>query len=51
MVVKVPVVGAHQSYNILPVFALAQVLGRPTSEVMGVFEDLVPQKGRGSILQ
>jgi UDP-N-acetylmuramoyl-tripeptide--D-alanyl-D-alanine ligase len=51
VVVKVPVVGAHQSYNILPVFALAQVLGKPTSEVMGVFEDLVPQKGRGSILQ
>lgn len=48
--VKVPVVGSHQSYNILPVFALAQFLGRDIREVTGIFEDLVPQKGRGSIL-
>ncbi len=49
--VKVPVVGSHQSYNILPVFALAQFLGRDIREITSVFEDLVPQKGRGSILQ
>lgn len=49
--VKVPVVGSHQSYNILPVFALAQFLERDVREITSVFEELVPQKGRGSILQ
>lgn len=48
--VRVPVVGSHQSYNILPVFALAHFLGRDIREITSVFEDLVPQKGRGSIL-
>ncbi len=49
--VRVPVVGSHQSYNILPVFALAKFLGRDIHEVTSIFEELVPQKGRGSILQ
>ena len=48
--VKVPVVGSHQVYNILPVFALARVLGKDIHEVTGVFEHLHPQKGRGSLL-
>ena len=48
--VKVPVVGSHQSYNILPVFALARFLERDVREITSVFEELVPQKGRGSIL-
>lgn len=46
-----PVVGSHQSYNILPVFALSSVLGRDIQEIASIFEELVPQKGRGSILQ
>lgn len=49
--VHVPVVGSHQSYNVLTVFALAEVLGKSLQEVNAVFETLVPQKGRGSILQ
>jgi UDP-N-acetylmuramoyl-tripeptide--D-alanyl-D-alanine ligase len=49
--VKVPVVGSHQSYNILPVFALAHFLNRDVHEITSIFEELVPQKGRGSILQ
>lgn len=48
--VKVPVVGSHQSYNILPVFAIAKFLDRDIREITSVFEELVPQKGRGSIL-
>ncbi len=48
--VKVPVVGGHQVYNILPVFVLANVLGKDVHEVTGIFEHLHPQKGRGSIL-
>lgn len=48
--VKVPVVGSHQSYNILPVFALAHFLDRDIREISSIFEELVPQKGRGSIL-
>jgi UDP-N-acetylmuramoyl-tripeptide--D-alanyl-D-alanine ligase len=48
--VKVPVVGSHQVYNILPVFVLANVLGKDVHEVTGIFEHLHPQKGRGSIL-
>lgn len=48
--VTVSVVGTHQSYNILPVFGLAHILGKSTQEVNSVFEELVPQKGRGSIL-
>ncbi len=38
-------------YNILPVFALAGALEKSIQEVISVFEELVPQKGRGSILQ
>lgn len=48
--VKVPVVGGHQAYNILVVFALARVLGKDIHEVTSIFEHLHPQKGRGSIL-
>lgn len=42
--VKVPVVGSHQSYNILPVFAIAKFLDRDIREITSVFEELVPQK-------
>lgn len=49
--VKVPVVGSHQTYNILPVFALARFMEKDVREITSVFEELVPQKGRGSILQ
>ena len=49
--VKVPVVGSHQSYNILPVFALAKVLGKDIHTITSVFDEMVPQRGRGSLLQ
>ncbi len=49
--VKVPVVGSHQSYNILPVFALAKVLGKDIHTVTSIFDEMVPQRGRGSLLQ
>ena len=42
--VKVPVVGAHQAYNILTVFALARIIGKDIHEVTGIFEHLHPQK-------
>jgi UDP-N-acetylmuramoyl-tripeptide--D-alanyl-D-alanine ligase len=49
--VHVPVVGSHQAYNVLTVFALAELLGKSIQEVNAVFETLVPQKGRGSLIQ
>lgn len=42
--VRVPVVGAHQAYNILPVFALATILGKDVHEMTNIFAHLHPQK-------